>query len=88
MSKVINRREECKLSNLKVSRLIDIIFDDFESRTCKNCNHYQLIIPENNPHDQYNYFDCCANDKAQNIVSSPPSTFGCNKFERQIALNK
>jgi hypothetical protein len=63
--------------------LVDLIFDDFESRTCGNCEHYKIVMPQNNPHDQFNYIDCCANDAGMNVVSCPPMDFGCNKWEQK-----
>jgi len=66
-----------------VDDLVDKIYDDIESRTCENCKHYEMYMPQNNMHDQYNRMDCTANDAGQNIVSYPPPTFGCNKFERR-----
>ena len=62
---------------------INTIFDDLETRTCENCKYYQMYMPHNNPHDQFNIMDCIANDNGSNIVSYPPPTFGCNKFERE-----
>ena len=63
---------------MHISKAIDECFDDFESRTCENCNHYK---------DEINFgdtkLDCTVNKAGQNIVSFPPPTFGCNKFERK-----
>jgi hypothetical protein len=64
-----------------VEDLVEDIYDDFESRTCGNCKHYQIVMPQNNPHDQFNYIDCCANEAGKNVVSYPPMDFGCIKWE-------
>jgi len=56
---------------------IDKIYDDIESRTCKNCIYYN---PETN---------LCLNQDLQNkelgVLFMPPSkSFGCNKFKRKV----
>ena len=59
--------------------LINKIYDEFEFRICKNCKWYEFIMPQNNPHDQYNYSGCI---KLQSL-GQIDSDFGCNKFERR-----
>ena len=55
----------------EVEEIINEIFDDFESKTCENCKHYDK------------YHSKCLNQYSiaykaySNIVSSD----GCNKFE-------
>ena len=58
---------------------IDKIYDDFESRICKNCRFYD------------NQFNLCLNDKIGTYVSvldtkillKVDADFGCNRFERR-----
>ena len=53
---------------------IDMIYDDLESRICKNCKHNYngrcMLIDD---WDGYNDEPC---------EWAPPTNFGCNKFER------
>ena len=54
----------------ELREFINTIFDDFESRTCKNCKYF---IKDK--------FVCC-NSKAPTIVQINDDSFGCSKFER------
>ena len=54
------------------------VYDDFESRLCKNCKWYIYDTYFDSEHK-----DCAANNQAQSVVSFPPEDFGCNKFTRK-----
>ncbi len=56
---------------------IEMIFDDFESRTCENCKHCENVGLVLDPILK------CYNEKSvlEDFVVS--KDFGCNKFERK-----
>lgn len=57
----------------EVLKLIDEIYDDFESRTCENCKHGEY---EKNIKGIYcSFVNYCGSDYME-------KDFGCNKFER------
>lgn len=56
-------------SSDSLSRLIDKIYDDFDSRTCGNC--------------EWGIDNVCTNDDTPLCADFVASTFGCNKFERK-----
>jgi len=51
--------------------------EELENKKCENCKHYDLIMPQNNPHDQYNYLGCL---KAVNKINEC-SLFYKSKYE-------
>lgn len=51
--------------------VIDKIYDDFESRTCINCNYY------------VDYPNVCCNSDSLLCSEFVDKDFGCNKFERK-----
>ena len=69
-------REEAKKSlyyklqfdTLNINDFIDIIYDDFESRTCENCKRCQDEV--------------CVNSDSLLCADFVQPGFGCNKFER------
>ena len=79
----------CDYSTNCVEDLVNEMFDDFDSRICKNCKHMRY------PHDKtYNGYAKCIKGCASttiimytndnhfdNEVVEP--NFGCNKFERK-----
>lgn len=55
-------------------KLIQSIYDDFESRTCENCKFYEEVYNEKG-RKTHTIMQC-------SIIKEPFSaTFGCNKFE-------
>ncbi len=60
----------------KIAKLINKIYDDFESRTCENCKYF---IDERNTRLQF----CNARTEGGIIGwNGYGKDFGCNKFER------
>ena len=51
------------------------LLDDFESRTCENCD-YHIVT-----HDES--ITWCNNEDCHLVDTIVPPTFGCNKFERR-----
>ena len=73
-NELLERAMGFKKGKLKIGavyKIIDDIYDDFESRTCKNCKYF---IKDK--------FVCC-NSKAPTIVQINDDSFGCSKFERR-----
>jgi len=66
--KYANGDREFQISSMKVYRLIDEIYDDFEHRTCENCKYYNI---------------CSVQEAIDNSRYIRPLDFGCNKFERK-----
>ncbi len=67
------------LSYAHYSNIIDYIneaIEQLQNRSCNKCKHYDFIMPQNNPHDQYNYWGCL-----KNINVTSPSDFYCSKHE-------
>ena len=62
---------EIMLENRAI-KLIDRIYDDFESRTCANCKHYKRIS---------DYPNKCEYHETYNLIFT--NDFGCNKFEQK-----
>ena len=62
---------KCPYKGREIDIFIDEIYDDFESRTCRNCKYF---IKDK--------FVCC-NSKAPTIVQINEDSFGCSKFERR-----
>ena len=60
--------------------VIDEMYDDFESRKCKNCEHYDMFNDDSGfcIHDWYHEFDYVKGD-----VIKVNKNFGCNGFERR-----
>lgn len=57
--------------------LIDAVFDDFESRTCGNCEYHSFYHEDT-------LSVCCADDLYCNRLGiNTPEFFGCNKFKRK-----
>lgn len=55
-----------------VEDLINQIYDDFDSRICKNCKYWQ---------DYTDTLSICCNGTLEFRIATPKN-FGCNKFER------
>lgn len=55
---------------------IDTIYDDFESRTCKNCKYCD---------SQFRYEPCPIADE---MIQDIGVNFGCNEFKRKLNDNK
>lgn len=69
--------EEC--SFLTGEKVIDEIYDSFESRTCENCKHWSM---------EYTNLGICLKDvDTENIPDLSDfctvGDFGCNRFERK-----
>ncbi len=58
-----------------VEKLIDIIFNDFESRTCENCRHIAKT--------EYQGTWCGNNDNISILETQIPIDCSCNKWERK-----
>ena len=58
---------------------INLIFDDFESRTCENCEFY--VEYEENEFFNESGDGECSNQNV--LVLSTEENFGCNKFKRE-----
>ena len=52
------------------------MYDDFESRTCENCNHYYKYIDMD--------FGKCMDGGG--FVDGTHGSYGCNRFERKEKL--
>ena len=61
-----------------VYSVVDKIYDDFESRTCKNCKHFQV-------YDDSKMLGECINKESIAFTSCEAiyGDDGCNKFERK-----
>lgn len=60
--------------NFATYMIIDIIYDDFESRTCSSCRHYEEVYNEKGWRTHH-VMQC-------SIIKEPFSgDFGCNKWE-------
>lgn len=55
--------------DLDLDSVIDVIYDDFESRTCKSCKYF-TSSPNTNK------YDCCEKGIADTSIS-----FCCNEWE-------
>jgi len=53
----------------EVDVFIDRIYDDFESRVCKNCLYY--------------FKETCVCDESPLVTEIVDENYGCNKFERR-----
>ena len=78
-------REKAKKHYMKIKNsaldeialnVIDDIYDEFESRTCENCEYYRVDILFSKK------WDCTKNIPSQKVVNFPPKDFGCNSFKR------
>jgi len=56
---------------------IKMIYDDFESRTCGNCKHYDDDTCLVNFYDEWSDYEM----DFYKVSISVPKDFGCNKFE-------
>jgi len=93
-------RSECEsvAGSLMVDRracedIVRMIFDDFESRICKNCKFYKTYYCENNSA----LFEYCSNPQNVQIHDDPAThqeteygmqinaNFGCNRFKKWFA---
>ncbi len=57
------------LSKVECNSILDAVYDDFESRTCENCKHYNNM--------------CEYGITAPLFSEITYKDFGCNKFERK-----
>ena len=63
----------------EVDNLFDIVFDDIESRTCKNCKHFAFWLEGAD-----GIFQVCSETGIAEYESDEDmKDFGCNKFERK-----
>ncbi len=72
-------REDAKKDFLAMSptnriMLIDMIFDDFDSRVCENCKCFTYCD------DGFHYCDNPLNTGFNGLITED---FGCNRFERR-----
>ena len=67
------------LGRVEVESVIDKIFDDFDSRTCTNCAHYE-------DSDEFRGIDwiSCAMLYAEPMNGFHMDTFTCSEFERRV----
>ena len=68
--------------DLQLLGLIDKIFDDFESRTCENCIHWNVSEESKLDGNGDGFIDCMI-IYAESFGSIDYKNFGCNKFERK-----
>ena len=69
-----------------VSCFVRDIYDDFESRTCENCKHYQYLSKENGGTSRNMPYYMCLNENdimpdADGGWLEPYKDFGCNQWE-------
>lgn len=78
-------REEAKIkeANYYISpyKMIDIIYDDFDSRTCENCKYVHARLNSFGQIIDY----MCHNDMSPIETECVKSDFGCNMFEKKDA---
>ena len=55
---------------------IEDVYDDFESRTCENCKHFNIL-------DYTESHGRCKNRSLTVHNRQVPKSFGCNKWERK-----
>jgi len=67
----IDGQKEFQIGSFKVHKLINKIFDNFESRVCKNCDFYA------------EFEGVCINGDIPLCSDIVERTFGCNEFERK-----
>ena len=56
-----------------VTNLINQIYDDFDSRICKNCKYWKKYVNTS-----------LCNEGTLDFIIETNEDFGCNKFERRI----
>ena len=61
-----------------IRKLINKIYDDFESRVCKNCKYFVEC------NDGYHYCNNINNTGLNGIITPD---FGCNRFEKKENKN-
>ena len=64
-----------------VSHLIDAVYNDFNSRICKNCKYYE--IKENYRNKVCVLIDDKMSEHYMGYFMPQPN-FGCNRFKRRI----
>jgi len=60
---------KCPYKGREIDIFIDEIYDDFESRICKNCEYYKNGI--------------CVCDNSLLVAYAVDKDFGCNKFKKK-----
>jgi hypothetical protein len=59
-----------------VINFVDEIYNDFESRTCENCKHWN-----GNEECELLVYDYCINDYCDDRCITTSPSFSCNKWE-------
>ena len=68
-------------------KALDLIYDSFESRTCKNCKHLGIrLFPGKYKEDHWICneqigYDTCSDSNEPYVIP----TFGCNEFIRKAS---
>jgi len=70
----MTRQEAYERNNCGDDEIVDIIFDDFENKICKNCKYHKDT--------QKSYKECDI------IELGTSNSFGCTLFERVANANK
>lgn len=60
----------------KTIKIVDKIFNDFESRICKNCEHHTGVTADQGWWEGDDY-------TCKELKKNTHMDFGCNKFERK-----
>ena len=66
-------------TEIEGEELIDMIYDDFESRTCENCKHWSLDL-------EYGHkLGYCDKDIGNSLTidNVTKHNFGCNRWEKK-----
>lgn len=75
------RPDTIEYNRVEYERIINKIYDDFESRTCENCKYF---AEWNDGNGRLGVGDCIGNISIS-IESTVPDYFGCNEFEPKNA---
>jgi hypothetical protein len=66
------------LCKAHTTNMLDKIYDDFESRICKNCTHHTGVTADQGWWGDYT---------CKELKINTSKNFGCNKFERKTNEN-
>ena len=66
------------IENSELSDIVDEIYDDFESRVCKNCKYAEKH--ENGDEHKCEILMATTQEEAKKLIEVG---FGCNRFERR-----
>jgi hypothetical protein len=73
-----------KNANSRANRIFKAIYDDFESRACKTCEHWFMAITRDKDNNNTETPTCmlfAMSDDEYTIF--PDKDFGCNKWEKK-----